>query len=224
MEKEKSIESVRVDPQTGEILDTYYYGDKIDKTTAETIEFLKRTITINEGKKYTMSIDSTFRLLGSYKLKGSSYSVLLVMLSCLGFGWCNNYVIKLENKRFSGFMNGKEIRAMTGLSESAFDSAISQLEEKEIIKKIPAVKGSGNNFIVNPFIACHSQRIPIEIFKMFEDSPFNYTKQSSQIDSKELQKKIKEEKEYIKELEEIIKRKKLQRLQSEMSTWGIKPK
>lgn len=91
-------------------------------------------------------------------------------------------------------MNGKDLRALTLCSDSAFKEAIKQLRNEEIIKTIPAIKGQGNNFILNPFIATHDKRIPTKIFKMFENTRFNYTKECSQLSSSELQARIREEK------------------------------
>lgn len=118
----------------------------------------------------------------------------MVMLSCLGWGAYSGFVIKLKNKQFNGFMNGSDLRALTLCSDSAFKGAITQLRNEEIIKTIPAIDGWGNNFIINPFIATHDKRIPTKIFKLFENTKFNDTHQSSQLSSSELQARIREEK------------------------------
>ena len=118
----------------------------------------------------------------------------MIMLGSLGWGAYSGFVIKLKNKQFNGFMNGKDLQALTLCSKSAFIGAITQLRNEEIIKTIPAIDGRGNNYIVNPFIATHDKRIPTKIFKLFENTKFNDTHQSSQISSSELQTRIREEK------------------------------
>ena len=194
------VESYRISEKTGEIIDTYYDNDKVIKVSGKTMEYLTSTIPINKGKKYTMVIDNAFKIISTLGLTSSAYDVLMVMISNLGFESYSNYVIKTENKRFSGFMNGKEIMNLTTCSDSAFKQAIKQLEKLEIIKKVKAIKGRGNNFIVNPFIITHNKEIPKEIFEMFQDSIFNYTQQKCKVPINELKKRIKENEKTIEEL------------------------
>ena len=181
-----------VDLDTGEAI-PINDNDMLSITSAKVIEYLKKTKEINKGKRFTKAIDFPFREISKCNLTKSSYDVLMVMLGSLGFGAYSGFVIKRKNNCFDGFMNGKELQELTLCSNSAFKNAILQLRNKEIIKTIPAIKGRGNNYIVNPFIATHDKRIPTRIFKMFENTKFNYTKECSQLDSKELKARIKEE-------------------------------
>lgn len=196
-----------VDLDTGEAI-PINDNDRVSITSAKVIEYLKKTKEINKGKRFTKAIDCPFRQIAQCNLTKSSYDVLMVMLGSLGFGAYSGFVIKRKNNCFDGFMNGKELQALTLCSNSAFKGAIKQLRNEEIIKTIPAIKGQGYNIILNPFIATHDKRIPTRIFKMFENTKFNYTKESSQLDSKELDKRIKEERkktpEQIKEKMESV--------------------
>lgn len=182
-----------IDLETGEAI-PINDNDIVSITSAKAIAYLKKTIEINKGKRFTKGIDTSFRRISQCNLTKSSYDVLMVMLSCLGWGAYSGFVIKLKNKQFNGFMNGSDLRALTLCSDSAFKGAITQLRNEEIIKTIPAIDGRGNNFIINPFIATHDKRIPTKIFKLFENTKFNDTHQSSQLSSSELQARIREEK------------------------------
>lgn len=182
-----------IDLETGEAI-PINDNDIVSITSAKAIAYLKKTIEINKGKRFTKGIDTSFRRISQCNLTKSSYDVLIVMLSCLGWGAYSGFVIKLKNKQFNGFMNGSDLRALTLCSDSAFKGAITQLRNEEIIKTIPAIDGRGNNFIINPFIATHDKRIPTKIFKLFENTKFNDTHQSSQLSSSELQARIREEK------------------------------
>lgn len=182
-----------IDLETGEAI-PINDNDIVSITSAKAIAYLKKTIEINKGKRFTKGIDTSFRRISQCNLTKSSYDVLMVMLSCLGWGAYSGFVIKLKNKQFNGFMNGSDLRALTLCSDSAFKGAITQLRNEERIKTIPAIDGRGNNFIINPFIATHDKRIPTKIFKLFENTKFNDTHQSSQLSSSELQARIREEK------------------------------
>ena len=181
-----------VDLETGEAI-PINDNDIVNIISAKTIAYLNKTIEINKGKKFTKVIDLPFKEIAQCNLTKSSYDVLMVMVGSLGWGAYSGFVIKLKNKQFNGFMNGKDLQALTLCSKSAFIGAITQLRNEEIIKTIPAIDGRGNNFILNPFIATHDKRIPTKIFKLFEHTKFNYTKESSQLSSSELQARIREE-------------------------------
>ena len=182
-----------VDLETGEAT-PINDNDIVNIISAKTIAYLNKTIEINKGKKFTKVIDLPFKEIAQCNLTKSSYDVLMVMLGSLGWGVYSGFVIKLKNKQFNGFMNGKDLQALTLCSKSAFIGAITQLRNEEIIKTIPAIDGRGNNYIVNPFIATHDKRIPTKIFKLFENTKFNYTHESSsQLNSNELKARIREE-------------------------------
>lgn len=182
-----------VDLETGEAI-PINDNDIVSITSRKTIAYLNKTIEINKSKKFTKTMDLSFREIAQCNLTKSSYDVLMTMFSCLGWGKYSGFVIKLKNKQFNGFMSSKELQALTLCSDSAFKGAITQLRNEEIIKTIPAIDGRGNNFILNPFIATHDKRIPTKIFKLFENTKFNYTHESSsQLSSNELQARIREE-------------------------------
>lgn len=194
MKEEKEILRGITDFITGEVI-PIYEGDKVSITRRETIDYLKNTIEINKNKEFVMAFNIPFRTLAKLKLKGNEYDILMVMLSFLGWGFCySGYVVKIQNRKPYGFMNGEDIRKYTNCDKPTFSKAIKTLEKKEIIKIENAKVGRGNNFIINPFIMTHDKRVPIRIFKMFENSIFNYTKQTSQLSSSEIHDKIREEK------------------------------
>lgn len=194
MIEEKEIIRGITDFNTGEVI-PIYEGDKVSITRFETQQYLKNTIQINKNKEFTMAFNIPFRTLSKLKLKSNEYDILMVMLSFLGYGYdYSGYVVKIQNRKPYGFMNGEEIRKYTNCDKPAFSKAIKSLEEKEIIKIEKSKLGRGNNFIINPFIMTHDNRVPIKIYKMFENTIFNYTKQPSQLSSSEIHNKIREEK------------------------------
>ena len=194
MKEEKEILRGITDFITGEVI-PIYEGDKISITRRETIDYLKSTIEINKNKEFVMSFNIPFRTLAKLNLKSNEYDILMVMLSCLGWGYdYSGYVVKIQNRKPYDFMNGEDIRKYTNCDKSTFSKAIKSLEKKEIIKIEKAKVGRGNNFIINPFIMTHDKRVPIRIFKMFESSIFNYTNKTSQLSSSEIHDKIREEK------------------------------
>lgn len=194
MKEEKEILRGITDFITGEVI-PIYEGDKVSITRRETIDYLKSTIEINKNKEFVMSFNIPFRTLAKLNLKSNEYDILMVMLSFLGWGYnYSGYVVKIQNRKPYDFMNGEDIRKYTNCDKPTFSKAIKSLEKKEIIKIEKAKVGRGNNFIINPFIMTHDKRVPIRIFKMFENSIFNYTKQTSQLSSSEIHDKIREEK------------------------------
>lgn len=194
MKEEKEILRGITDFITGEVI-PIYEGDKVSITRRETIDYLKNTIEINKNKEFVMSFNIPFRTLAKLNLKSNEYDILMVMISCLGWGYnYSGYVVKTQNRKPYDFMNGEDIRKYTNCDKPTFSKAIKRLEKKEIIKIEKAKVGRGNNFIINPFIITHDKRVPIRIFKMFENSIFNYTKQTSQLSSSEIHDKIREEK------------------------------
>lgn len=194
MKEEKEILRGITDFITGEVI-PIYEGDKVSITRRETIDYLKNTIEINKNKEFVMSFNIPFRTLAKLNLKSNEYDILMVMLSCLGWGYdYSGYVVKIQNRKPYDFMNGEDIRKYTNCDKPTFSKAIKSLEKKEIIKIEKAKFGRGNNFIINPFLMTHDKRVPIRIFKMFESSIFNYTKQTSQLSSSEIHDKIREEK------------------------------
>ena len=194
MKEEKEILRGITDFITGEVI-PIYEGDKVSITRRETIDYLKSTIEINKNKEFVMSFNIPFRTLAKLNLKSNEYDILMVMISCLGWGYnYSGYVVKIQNRKPYDFMNGEDIRKYTNCDKPTFSKAIKILEKKEIIKIEKAKVGRGNNFIINPFIMTHDKRVPIRIFKMFESSIFNYTKQTSQLSSSKIHDKIREEK------------------------------
>lgn len=194
MKEEKEILRGITDFITGEVI-PIYEGDKVSITRRETIDYLKSTIEINKNKEFVMSFNIPFRTLAKLNLKSNEYDILMVMLSFLGWGYdYSGYVVKIQNRKPYDFMNGEDIRKYTNCDKPTFSKAIKSLEKKEIIKIEKAKFGRGNNFIINPFLMTHDKRVPIRIFKMFENSIFNYTKQTSQLSSSEIHDKIREEK------------------------------
>lgn len=187
--KEKEITKIIVDNETGEVTEIYL-GDTLYIVTKEQKDYFDKTTEINKGKKYNMICEGALRIISKLDLTPSAREIFDVMLSHMGWYPYSGYVTKIKNNQFDGFMNCKELMAQTTCKPSAFKIGISQLEEKQLIAK--EKKGRCQTFIVNPFIATHDSRVPKELFKKFENSDFNYTKETlSQNDSKELQRYLK---------------------------------
>lgn len=195
MISEKKFTRLLEDMETGEVI-PIYDEDVVKIYRATTKKYLNETIEINKEKKFTKSIDNAIRLLPTLDLTKREYDILTIMISFLGWGFkYSGYIVKTKNRVPYGYMNGEEIRKYTKYDKSAFSKGVKVLEEKGIIKKVVAIEGDGNNFILNPFIYTHDKRIPKTIFKMFEKTKFNYTKQALSLDSKEKQEEIKKERE-----------------------------
>lgn len=195
MTSEKQITRLLEDMETGEVV-PIYEGDVFKIIRATTQKYLNETIEINKDKKFTKSMDNAIRIFPTLDLTKREYDILMVMMSFVGWGFqYSGYIVKTKNRIPYAYMNGEEIRKYTKYDKSAFSRGVKVLEEKEIIKKVVAIEGNGNNFILNPFIYTHDKRIPITLFKMFEKTKFNYTKQALPLDSKETKKEIEKERE-----------------------------
>ena len=187
--KEKEVTSYIVNNSTGEVTEIYL-GDTIYIVTKEQKDYFDKTTEINKGKKYVMVCEGAYRILEKMDLTPSARDILEIMLSHIGWYPYSGYVVKTKNNCFDGLRNSKELMALTKCKPSAFKVGISQLEENKIIAK--EKRGRCQTFIVNPFIATHDTRVPKTLFEKFQDSDFNYTKETlSQNDSKEFKRYLK---------------------------------
>lgn len=53
----ENIASFQIDSETGEVINTWYYGDSIKTIRKASKDYLKQTEEINKGKKFTMVYD-----------------------------------------------------------------------------------------------------------------------------------------------------------------------
>ena len=186
-----NVSSLQIDYNTGEILQQWNYGDSIKTIRKETKDYLNSTEEINKEKMFTKTYNIPIRMIVDLHLTPTAYEILFIMISYLGWGQYSGLIIKLKNRCFNGCMNGKELKEIVGCKDTAFKSAIKQLEDKGIIKVIPSISGKGNNFILNPYIATHDKRIPIELLKINKKTPFNYRNNFSHNISSDIFEKIK---------------------------------
>lgn len=171
---DENISKYLIDYETGELLDTFNYGDRIKKTTKNQIDYLNETTLINENKSWNKAINSSFILLATTKLTVTECQILFVLIAHNGWNKYSCYAIKLKNRCFFRFLNSNDIKEIIRCSDSSFNRGIKGLEEKKIIKI--EKNGKENVYIINPFLVYNDTRIPKEIYKKFENSKFNLTK------------------------------------------------
>lgn len=213
--EEKQIASIQVDYETGEVLNEWYFGDKVKTTRKESCDYLKSTEEINKGKSFTLLYNIPIINIVKLHLKPTSLEILLVMISRLGRGEYSGAIIKLKNRKFYGFMNGKDIMELVGCKDTAFKTGIKELVSKNIIRVVPSIKGRGNNFLLNPYIATHDKRVPKKLIEMFKTTQFN-DDDTSLNDSTDIYEKIK-----CKEELRVAKQKEKER---KSHYWGEKQK
>lgn len=80
-----------VDLETGEAI-PINDNDIVSITSRKTIAYLNKTIEINKSKKFTKTMDLSFREIAQCNLTKSSYDVLMVMLGSLGWGAYSVYL------------------------------------------------------------------------------------------------------------------------------------
>ena len=168
---EDNISKYLIDSDTGEILDTFNYGDKITKVTKKQLDYLNETVVINENKNWNKLINSSLILLATDHLTAIECQILFVLMAHIGWDKYSQYAIKLKNRSFFRYLNSTDIKEIIKCSNSSFNRAIKNLEDKKIIKT--EKKGRDNLYIINPFLIYNGARIPKNIYKMFEDSKFN---------------------------------------------------
>ena len=166
-----NISKYLIDSDTGEVLDTFYYGDKITKVTKEQLDYLNGTVVINENKNWNKLINSSLILLATDHLTAIECQILFVLMAHIGWDKYSCYAIKLKNRSFFRYLNSADIKEIINCSDSSFNRAIKNLEDKKIIKT--EKKGRDNLYILNPFLIYNGARIPKKIYKIFEESKFN---------------------------------------------------
>ncbi len=137
-------------------------------------EFLKKTMSLNNEKRFTKIFDVALYELVKMDLTASEFKVILSMIASSGYDEFTCKPINIQNNCYSGLMNSKQLQAKTNLSDKTFSTTIKSLEDKKIIK-IEKV-GKNNTFIINPFIAMKGNRISKEIYHYFKNSQFNVRK------------------------------------------------
>ena len=167
---EDNISKYLIDSDTGEILDTFNYGDKITKVTKKQLDYLNETVVINENKNWNKLINSSLILLATTHLTSIECQILFVLMAHIGWNKYSQYAIKLKNRSFFRYLNSTDIKEIIKCSDSSFNRAIKNLEDKKIKTE---KKGRDNLYIINPFLIYNGARIPKKIYKMFEKSKFN---------------------------------------------------
>ena len=168
---EDNISKYLIDSDTGEILDTFNYGDKITKVTKKQLDYLNETVVINENKNWNKLINSSLILLATDHLTSIECQILFVLMAHIGWNKYSQYAIKLKNRSFFRHLNSRDIKEIINCSDSSFNRGVKNLEDKKIIKT--EKKGRDNLYIINPFLIYNGARIPKKVYKMFEDSKFN---------------------------------------------------
>lgn len=170
--EDKQVAFYLMDASSGELVNEIYYNDKISITREKQQKYLNSTIALNNKKTFTKCFNLPLRELATLNLTSDEWNILVVMISNIGLGYYNGIVIKIQNNQFMGFMTSKDIQDVIRCSDSSFKRAIKDLQKKEIIKT--QKKGRDNIFIINPFIFAKDKRIPKTLFKLFENTKYNY--------------------------------------------------
>ena len=154
---EDNISKYLIDSDTGEILDTFNYGDKITKVTKKQLDYLNETVVIKENKNWNKLINSSLILLATTHLTAIECQILFVLMAHIGWGKYSCYAIKLKNRSFFRYLNSTDIKEIINCSDSSFNRGVKNLEDKKIIKT--EKKRRDNLYILNPFFIYNGARI-----------------------------------------------------------------
>ena len=158
---ENELIATIVDPQTGEIINNLYSGDRIYR--GNSWKFMNETTEIGRGEKFIKIFKSALNILGNESLTGNDWKILTTMLSYLR-----------DESGLIAHINGKPLLAkdISELSEIGESSTFRAIE-KLIRKKIIAKNRIGFNeikFYINPFIFTKNRRINKTLYTMFKSS------------------------------------------------------
>ena len=131
---EDNISKYLIDSETGEVLDTFNYGDKVKKVTKKQLDYLNGTVVINENKNWNKLINSSLILLATTHLTAIECQILFVLMAHIGWNEYSCYTIKLKNRSFFRYLNSTDIKEIINCSDSSFNRGIKNLEDKKIIK------------------------------------------------------------------------------------------
>ena len=158
--RQKEIRSYCVNPETAEIVNEIYTGDKIVR--AETTKYLQQTVEIGKEKSFIKLFENTIVALGNEALTGNQWRVLTTIIKYFRY-----------DSGLVSFRNGKpltveDISNISKLPLSSCFMAVDKLVQKKIIGKSKV--GHDIKYYMNPFIFCRGTRINRTLFTMFENS------------------------------------------------------
>ena len=81
---EDNISKYLIDSDTGEVLDTFNYGDKITKVSKKQLDYLNETVVINENKNWNKLINYSLILLSTNHLTAIECQILFVLMDHIG--------------------------------------------------------------------------------------------------------------------------------------------
>jgi hypothetical protein len=160
MKKEKEINKLIIDPETGEVTNQLYYGDNILR--GETLQYLDETVEVGKNEYFVKIFESTLVDLGDESLTGKQWKVLITLIKHFKYksglvSYKNGNPLYIEN-----------ISKLSAIPERTTYEAI----EKLILKKIIAKNRTGTEiqYYMNPFIFCKGTRINKTLYSMFQNS------------------------------------------------------
>ena len=131
-----NISKYLIDSDTGEVLDTFNYEDRITKVTKEQLDYLNETVVINENKNWNKLINTSLILLATTHLTAIECQILFVLMAYIGWNIYSQYAIKLKNRSFFRYLNSTDIKEIINCSDISFNRGVKNLEYKKLIKNM----------------------------------------------------------------------------------------
>lgn len=174
MADSKTPISVLVNPDTGEIYDTYYAGDRISITRSEQMQYANTHIMkFNSGKSFVKIYDEVVPMLEHY-LTLPEFKFAICLIPHVSYEDC---IIRKTQDRGSKILSMKEIAEIHALKYDYVRKIMASLKNKGIIGKhetgsILSNYAGENNVVytVNPYIYFRGSDIILPIHSFYENS------------------------------------------------------
>ena len=164
-----------VDPIHGIVVDTLHEGDRYKIITSEQQQFINSHVKMPKSNNFVLLDSQVLNKLILCNLSKSTYQVLFVIMTHLGYYEQSGQIIKKSGTNFGERLNGKALQSLCpNISKSTFDRAIDELINHEIIAK--EKQGRDVFFIANPFIFCLGSNVPIKVVEIFQKSKWTKEK------------------------------------------------
>lgn len=154
-----------IDPETGEIVEQLYPGDKIVRGSQSKYH-QENKCGFAKGKRFAKIFPETISCLFG-KLKPNEVLFAFRLITYL------DYDCSLKYKR--DYLTMQSMATLTGASYSTIRKIISRLIYGEVLAKRSDIYGKGNiGYVMNPYIACKGADIPIEVYRLFRFSAWSW--------------------------------------------------
>lgn len=166
--------SVLVNPETGEIQDTYYAGDKISITRSEQLQYANSHIMkFNNGKTFVKIYDEVVPMLEKY-LTAPEFKFAISLTPHVSYEDC---IIRETQDRSSRILNMKDIAEIHNYKYGYVRKIMASLKNKGVIGKhetgsiLTEYVGADNVvYTVNPYIYFRGTNILLPTHSFYENS------------------------------------------------------